>query len=379
MAAPDADPAGAVAAALADCAGPAVVAVSGGSDSTALLLAAHAVHPDLRAVTLDHGLRPAAADEARRVAARCAVLGVPHVTIPLALPDGPALMARARAARQAALRAHARDAPILLGHTADDVAETAWMRLAHGTGPDGLAAMRGDGPWVRPFLRLRRAALRDWLRARGEPWIEDPSNADPRFERARTRATLVALEGIGPTVGPLADLAHHMRALRDTREDAFRTGLLTRAEERDGTLHVADWSRDLPRTLAAAIGWMTRAPHPPRRAALARAAATLRDGTPTALGGVLARPGPRLHLAREPARTQGPRSTRAAWDHRWHLDGPHDPTLRVARLGRGRHAATPAIWHGDDLVAAPVRDGPGAWRVACDPFARWLTEGGRPR
>ena len=134
------------------------VAVSGGSESTALLIHLHdwagprgvALH----AVTIDHGLRPEAAAEAAGVAALCARLAVPHDTLPWRWDGRGNLPDAARRGRQALISdwAAARGiADVALGHTADDQAETLLMRLGRGSGVDGLAAMR-------PLRRRRRSS-----------------------------------------------------------------------------------------------------------------------------------------------------------------------------------------------------------------------------
>lgn len=186
------------------------VAVSGGSDSTALLLLALdwavAAKRKLVAVTVDHGLRPEAAAEAERVAQLCARHGVAHETLRWR-PPGEASVADARRARHALLAQWAQQAgaaSVALGHTADDRIETFLMRARSGSDWWGLAGPMPSAPspvWpdghsvrlIRPLLWAGREELRRWLRVRGEPWIEDPTNENPKHERARMRRLAGAL------------------------------------------------------------------------------------------------------------------------------------------------------------------------------------------
>lgn len=215
-----------------------VLAVSGGSDSMALLhlvsawaAGAHATPvPTLSVVTIDHALRPGSAAEAQFVAVEAARLGLGHTTL-LWEGDKPAtgIQAAARRARFALIGQHLlqRGWPVVaMAHTADDQAETMLMRLARGSGIDGLAAMRpkttlgarlgcGFGPGytlIRPLLGTTKSELVTTLRTRSLAWMDDPSNHAPRFERVRLRRAraILAAEGIDLASTALARSAQRL-------------------------------------------------------------------------------------------------------------------------------------------------------------------------
>ena len=198
-----------------------LVAVSGGPDSVALLalLAAWAgcipSPPRLFSATVDHGLRPEAAAEARQVEVLSRRLGIPHETLVWQgeKPEN-ALQERAREARYALLRAHAEalGACIVTAHTLDDQAETLLMRMAKGSGPAGLAGMRariahGGIGLARPLLGIAKSRLVATCRARALAFVDDPSNLDPRFDRVRWRRLLPELAHQGLTARRLGTLA----------------------------------------------------------------------------------------------------------------------------------------------------------------------------
>jgi tRNA(Ile)-lysidine synthase len=186
--------------------GPIGIAVSGGSDSLALLVLAHdwALRSgrDLVAFTVDHRLRPEAAEEACHVAGVCAHRHIPHETLVWQAPVAKqALARRARHGLMAeALRAKGGER-LLLGHTSDDQCETFLMRARQGSTWYGLAGMQpramspvwpeGQGVMIaRPILSHSRSELRTRLTARGIVWVDDPSNRNLAYERVRVRAVL---------------------------------------------------------------------------------------------------------------------------------------------------------------------------------------------
>ncbi|RYE35605.1 MAG: tRNA lysidine(34) synthetase TilS [Hyphomicrobiales bacterium] len=204
-----------------------LVAVSGGPDSVALLalLATWAQapgRPSLQAATVDHGLRPESAAEVAAVASLCATLGVGHASLCWeGSKPASGVQAGARRARYALLANEARrigGAVLVTAHTLDDQAETMLMRLAHGSGPSGLAGMRvrsevNGVPLVRPLLGIPKARLIATAEARGLPFVHDPSNGDPRFERVRWREVMPVLAEQGLTAERFGRLAERVARL----------------------------------------------------------------------------------------------------------------------------------------------------------------------
>lgn len=208
------------------------LAVSGGPDSLALLLLAHAAYPHaIVAATVDHRLRPESAGEAAFVAALCAARGIPHET--LAPPDDAIfegnMQEQARAMRYALLHDWAggprpwRAEWVATAHQQDDVAEGFLMRARRGSGVGGLAEMAARRPvcplpgpqLIRPLLQWSRAELAHIVAAAGIKPVNDPSNLHPRFDRSRIRALLAASPDL-----PVAQLAMAARNLRHA-EDAL--------------------------------------------------------------------------------------------------------------------------------------------------------------
>ena len=215
-----------------------VLAVSGGPDSTALMMLARAwrygleAGPSFLVATVDHGLRPDSRLEALQVEALCAHLGLPHVILPW-LGDKPAtgIQEAARIARHGLLAelAHRRGATaIAFGHTLDDQAETVLFRLARGSGLSGLCAMQevsrqNDLALLRPFLATPKARLMAAVETAGLPFARDPSNLDAQFARPRLRkiAPLLAEEGLdAPRLALLAQRLTRADAALNAATDA---------------------------------------------------------------------------------------------------------------------------------------------------------------
>ena len=211
------------------------VAVSGGSDSMALALLAHDWATrrggEIAAITVDHGLRAEAAAEARRVGRWLRGRGIAHRILRWRPPAGAlsgGMQAAARAARYGLLADWCRRRGVLhvaLAHQQEDQAETLLLRLARGSGLDGLAAMapvaeRAGVRLIRPLLPIARARLRATLDAARQRWIDDPSNDDPAHARIRMRRLLPALAAEGLDAVRLAVTAAHLGRARAAIDDA---------------------------------------------------------------------------------------------------------------------------------------------------------------
>lgn len=224
--------------------GPVAVAFSGGADSTALLHAATQFRPgQVVALHVHHGLQAAAdhfAEHASRIAAALGadfrIARVDARPAPGQSPEDAARQSRYAALAQLASQAPAA-AVVLLGQHADDQAETVLLALSRGAGLPGLAAMperfeRHGVLFGRPLLPVPGQALRDDLQAAGQPWVEDPTNTDPRYTRNRIRQQLMPAwrEAFPDAVPALARTARHaaqaQRLLDELAElDARTTGL----------------------------------------------------------------------------------------------------------------------------------------------------------
>lgn len=210
------------------------LAVSGGPDSLALLLLAAEAYPGaVAAITVDHGLRPEAADEANHVASICATLDVPHTTQTPAQPITGNIQSAARTARYALMEDWSERENlhwIATAHHADDQLETVLMRLMRGSGIDGLSAIRPvNGKIIRPLLGVRKAELVRHVESCGLKAVADPSNEDDAFDRVRLRTALTHFPDFDPD--------RLARSLMATRESSQALGWVVEREARN---HVKD-------------------------------------------------------------------------------------------------------------------------------------------
>ena len=287
--------------------GPVGVAVSGGSDSLALLVLAHdwakQAGRELVAFTVDHRLRPEAADEARHVADICAQLSIPHETLVWETPvSKQALARRARHGLMAeALRARGGER-LLLGHTSDDQCETFLMRARQGSTWYGLAGMQplalspvwpeGEGVMVaRPILSRARAELQAMLKARGIEWVEDPSNRNPAYERVRVRTLL---SGQSELKRRILACQERLQDVRMLEERLIGRWMVERVAQEGAAGFRLDLSGLPPERLERALGLMLQIVGgrevPPRRDAVQPLAARLmadESFSGATLGGVL--------------------------------------------------------------------------------------------
>ena len=378
------------------------VAVSGGPDSLALALLADAWAQghggSSTALTVDHRLRPGSGAEARQVGAWLAARGIAHETLIWDGPHPPSdIQAAARAARYRLLESWCAGHGVLhllTAHHREDRAETFWLRLARGSGLDGLAgiaavAERAYCRVLRPLLDVPPARLRARLRLERQPWIEDPSNRNTDFARVRVREARAVLASEGLSAERLEETLRHLGRARQALE-AATAGLLARAV----AVHPAGFAwldadalgRAEPelalRALAALLATIGGADYPPRLERLERLLDALQRsdlrGSRT-LGGcqVVAR-GPAVLVCRELAEVERPVALSPAetlmWDRRFRVEaatscpdgvtvgalgqdrGPlsHEALRRLRALPGQARMSIPALRDAEGLAAVPT-------------------------
>ena len=327
------------------------VAVSGGSDSMALLRLVERWHTqpngprEIYALTVDHGLRPESADEARQVAMWCDAFKIPHQILQWS-GDKPAtgIQAKARSARYDLMSQWCRDAkvPVLMtAHTADDQAETVVMRRERTSSDRSLAAIWPENEWrgvklLRPLLGERRESLRGFLTGIGQVWLEDPSNQNRSFERIRVRDSLPdqdieplhhLAEAAQLRVG-LADVARRAFLLEHMTVDDYAVLRLPRvallAESGDLRIDILSW--------ALAVGGDGQTPERAIVEAIARWLQEGRENRRSANGAIVSARRHVVEVMREPARLRSrfvavPAEGHVMFDGRFTVTAPEGATV----------------------------------------------------
>lgn len=378
-----------------------LVAVSGGSDSMALMrLAAPLQAADLATVavaTVDHGLRPGALRDAEFAAAEAASLGLSaKILVWTGAKPATGVQEAARAARYRLLVSQAErlgaDA-IMTAHTADDQAETVFMRQQRRSGPRGLSGMAPSSlvaadasdaiSLLRPLLTFRRQQLRDFLTAERAGFIDDPSNENTDFERVRVRRLLSDAGGDSAlSVDALVEMARRARAASlqvEANENARFAALDGAFDEWGAAALVAkSMTGDDAALFARLVQAVAGLDHAPNEAQARDALQSALAGRTATLGGAMARrDDERLRLFREPAAVMGRAGVapippigiapgkKALWDARFVVENRLSQSAIVRPLGAeaARLASTapdadamgvaPSLWVGGVLAALP--------------------------
>ena len=366
--------------------GPLGVAVSGGGDSVALLLLLKDAYPEreILVATVDHGLRADSPKEAAWVALLCRSIGVRHQILHWDRCDMQGnLMAAAREARLDLLSRwiiQEGGRTIFLGHTRDDIVETFLMRSRRGAGAHGLAAMKpvrlmNGVKWLRPLLGQSRAALREMLHARQQDWIDDPTNDDQRFERARIRAAINQLQT------GLIDMSAAARSAERLRGHAeiLDSTLMQLAKDLTSTTRFGEvilaaqpfraerQSTAKEQLMRAILRYYAGDDVVVRFSEIQEMVRKVEQGEAMTLRGVAGRPSGTTYVFRRERVACRPSRFGTAWDNRWYVGGSQDGvSLRaldvdgLRECGKRPHGLRadvartfPSIWYEDQLLATP--------------------------
>lgn len=376
------------------------LAVSGGSDSLAMLsLVSKRSQAPVFCATVNHGLRPEAEAECDLVSRLCHQWGGVHDTLHWSFEGQGNLQAAAREGRYASLAAWARSRglkTVLLGHTQDDVAETFLMRMARGSGVKGLARMQpvwqaAGVEWRRPLLKISRQELREYLSALGHSWVEDASNRDTRFNRVKVRS---ALAECGLDTARIAETSQRL-AVADEALEIMAEQSARRIAGLEGRNIVVDLAglTSLPeeivhRLLGSWCAWQGRTTYPPRRDALERVIERIVADLPSTLNGCLIVPHQgRVIIAREERCVVAETEQGGVWDGLI-VQGVRPDGATVAALGEAGLAevtdwrrlglpravllASPAVWLDTRLIAAPFVGSDDGFRLKFETLPPYL-------
>lgn len=348
------------------------------------------------ALTVDHGLRPEAAEEALQVWAWCEAMGVLHEVLQWQPPtDRRHIQEKAREGRYALMTKWCKAQHVLhllTAHTQDDQCETLFFRLARGSQVEGLAAMpvvsdMGGVRLLRPLLGASKAALVSTLEGFGQGWVEDASNQSGVYTRNHIRLQLVEnadYEGLSKRAADMAGRFADIRNALFFNTVSCLTELVNLYPEGYATLDAGRFGRLAAearmRVLGAVIPALTGGYHPPRAEALMLAQAAIAKGRKYSLGGMMFVPAQGLiRVAREASALPEAKPLPSRWNGMW------DGRFAVSFDAKGRNGffsirplgsegvkvisgqkrlpsmmrvlpalrALPSLWHLDSLVSAP--------------------------
>ena len=358
------------------------VAVSGGSDSVALVILlstwADKNKKKLFVVTVDHGLRSAAADEAIYVKKLCLKNNIQHKILKIESDVSGNVQAWARENRYRVISEWAnknRIKSIFLGHTLEDQAETVLLRLGRGSGVDGLAAMQSQSfreniKWLRPLLNIQRNDLREFLKFENVAFIDDPSNDDTKYYRIKIRNFLTKTNEFGLNAKRLTETADRMAQARDVlNQVAFEFAKKHILITKIGSLSVdlLSFHKQLPETkfrvLSYSVKWVAGSHYGARAKTLEKALKDSIDGKArTCNGCMLTRNDGKLHIFREYNAVKNSSLINGIWDNRWSapensqvracgLDGLHQiEDWQSCNLPKQAIISMPTIWKNSNLV-----------------------------
>lgn len=380
------------------------VGVSGGPDSMALMLMLVRWRsiigenaPEIIVMSVDHGLRREATEEVKLVAGIARKFGLKYQGFTWSgLEAEGNVSANSRDARYDLMCgwcAHKQISHLLVAHTLDDQAETVLLRLARGSGVDGLSAMAVSRFWnatviYRPLLNVKRSRLRQLLEQASCPYVEDPSNHDLKYDRVRLRQALAILEPLGISAEGLAETAGRLAQAREALDEMARQAIDQAVVVDDAGYCVLSPQKLAPyayeikrRVLGRLLRAIAGRPYAPQQSLLDGLLAWVStpDTSSRTLGGCLfmVRHGD-VWVMRERGRKSLPElllkpGQSELWDNRFDvsLSAASDAPLVVKALGVEKYAGLkavednivhypsslaaglPSFWQGPELIAVP--------------------------
>jgi tRNA(Ile)-lysidine synthase len=358
------------------------VAVSGGSDSIALLNLvfdwAKSHNKIISAVTVNHNLRDGVEGEIKLVSDFCYKLSIPYSVLSWEGWDKKGnLQAEARRARYRLISDWAilnKIDVVAVGHTKDDVIENFIIRLSRGSGVDGLSQMLSvfkfyDVNYVRPLLDLGRSELREYLNFKKVTWVDDPSNENSKFHRVKVRKMLSNLKGMGVNIDNIADSSKHLRRSREALESYTEDLAKKCIEFREGDIIFGlDIFLEIPlevqrRLLIKALKFMGNLDFGPRAKEVKNLINAFQDYRSHTLGGYhfhYSKGFMRMSREYEVIATLQTQPNQT-WDDRWFVSGPDSSDFIIKPLGQEGLKCIPN-WRDSGIPRLTLISSPSVWK-----------------